>query len=260
MEIFRARYPSFLKWLYPDRVSRIKDDHSIYLTFDDGPIPVVTPWVLDQLKKFHAKATFFCIGENIQKHPEIFQRIISEGHAIGNHTYNHLNGWNTSNQDYLNNILEAEEVMCEGRGTKDEVRSTKGEGRIGKYEVRGKKYEVRTKKYELWTKNSELKTPNFQLFRPPFGKIKNSQAKLLKKAGYQIVMWDVISGDYNENFTAEECKNNVLENTKPGSTIVFHDSRKAFKNLKEILPEILQFYAEKGLRFKSLDVLAKKAN
>ncbi|PTX44514.1 peptidoglycan/xylan/chitin deacetylase (PgdA/CDA1 family) [Christiangramia gaetbulicola] len=221
MKLFRAKYPSFLKLLFPERLTHIEDDKGIYLTFDDGPVQEATPWVLDLLGKHEAKATFFCIGDNVKKHPDIFRRIIEEGHGIGNHTFNHLNGWKTSESEYLENTQLAEKIMTE----------------TGK---------------QLKTNNSKLQTPNYSLFRPPYGKIKNSQAKSLKEQGYKIVMWDVISGDYDREFSGEECLENVIENATPGSTIVLHDSKKAFKNLKVILPQILDHYKEKGLEFRSL--------
>jgi len=233
MKFFLPKYPTFLKWLYPERICKIDDEDSIYLTFDDGPVPEITPWVLDILIKFNAKATFFCIGDNIRKYPEIFERIKSEGHTIGNHTYNHLNGWKTSTADYLNNIQLTEEVI------KSKVQ---------------KKSKVKEKfsNPELQLTKHEQKTPNLKLFRPPYGKIKNSQASLLKQNGYKIVMWDVISGDYDQTFSAEKCLKNVINNASSGSTIVFHDSEKAFRNLKETLPRALEYYSEKGLKFKSL--------
>ncbi|CAL65133.1 polysaccharide deacetylase family protein [Christiangramia forsetii] len=230
MKLFRPKYPSILKFLYPQRVSKINDKHSIYLTFDDGPIPEVTPWVLDQLVKYNAKATFFCIGDNVKKHPDIFRRISNEEHFIGNHTYNHLNGWKISNSEYIENTWQAEEIMIESGN--------------------------QAKNNKPRTKNSELRTPTYKLFRPPYGKIKNSQAKQLNKQGFKIVMWDVISGDYDQDFSAEKCFNNVIKNGTAGSIIVLHDSKKAFRNLKETLPRILAYYSEKGLEFRSLkDVL-----
>ncbi len=113
MKLFRAKYPSVLRVLYPERISRISAKNSIYLTFDDGPIPEITPWVLELLKKHNAKATFFCIGDNVKKHPELFQRILKEGHCVGNHSFNHLKGWQTSTSEYLKNVHKAEETMSE---------------------------------------------------------------------------------------------------------------------------------------------------
>lgn len=221
MKYIRAKYPLILKMLYPGRISKVKHSNAIYLTFDDGPIPEVTPWVLDLLAKYDAKATFFCIGENVKKHPEIFKKIQEEGHCIGNHTYNHFNGWKTPTSTYVENTLMAEETMNDHTLNYDsEV--------IQQDEVA------------------------FSFFRPPYGKIKNSQAKALKNQGYRIVIWDVISGDYNPGFSAESCFKNVIDNTVPGSTIVLHDSIKAMKNLKIILPQILEYYKGKGLEFRSL--------
>ncbi|HKJ49585.1 MAG TPA: polysaccharide deacetylase family protein [Christiangramia sp.] len=223
MKLFLPKYPSLLKALYPERISKVRNDNSIYLTFDDGPMPEVTPWVLDTLKKYNAKVSFFCIGDNVRKYPEIFNRILAEGHIIGNHTYNHLNGWNSDSATYLENTLKSEKVMLEV-----------------------------TQKINT----SQTNTPYFRLFRPPYGTIKNSQARKIKDAGFKIVMWDVISGDYDKEFSAEKCLKNVTENAAAGSTIVLHDSRKAWGNLKVILPKILEYYKEKDLEFRSLkDVL-----
>ena len=222
MKLFHPKYPAFLKLLYPRRLSKLDTTNAVYLTFDDGPVPEATPWVLEQLKQFNAKATFFCIGDNVNKHPDIFRRILKEGHEIGNHTFNHLNGWDTSASAYIENTWQSEEMMRE----------------IGK---EGKQ-----------STNPKLRTPNYKLFRPPYGRIKNSQARALKQEGYKIIMWDVISGDYNSDFSAENCFRNVVDNAESGSIIVFHDSIKAFKNLKVVLPKVLEYYSEKGMEFRSL--------
>ena len=178
--------------------------NTVYLTFDDGPIPEITTWVLEELKKFDLKATFFCIGENIDKHPEIFKKVISEGHAIGNHTFNHLNGWKTPTEAYIENIKLCEEVI------------------------------EKTTNY-----NSK-----FKLFRPPYGKLKTAQARAIEKLGYEIIMWDVLSADFDTTLSKEQCLDNVLSKVKPGSIIVFHDSIKAFKNLQDVLPKTLAFLKE----------------
>lgn len=236
MKLFRPKYPSVLKWLYPGRISRVENKKAIYLTFDDGPVPEVTPWVLDLLAKYKAKATFFCIGDNVQKYPDIFKRIQAEGHCIGNHTHNHLNGWKTPTSEYIKNVDLAENFLKN---------------------IEKEKKKERNSNYELRTTNNEQQAPHYKLFRPPYGKIKNSQAKQLKNKGFKIVVWDVISGDYNEDFSAEECYKNVINNTEPGSSIVFHDSKKAFSNLEVVLPKVLEYYKEKGLEFRSLkDVLS----
>ena len=178
--------------------------NTVYLTFDDGPIPEITTWVLEELKKYDLKATFFCIGENIEKHPEIFKKVIREGHAIGNHTFNHLNGWKTPTEAYIKNIKLCEEVI------------------------------EKTTDY-----NSKSK-----LFRPPYGKLKTAQARAIEKLGYEIIMWDVLSADFDTTLSKEQCLNNVLSKVKPGSIIVFHDSIRAFKNLEYVLPKTLAFLKE----------------
>jgi len=115
MKLFLPKYPALLKALYPERITKISDSQAIYLTFDDGPVPEVTPWVLEILQKYNAKATFFCIGNNVKKYPDIFRRIIQEKHCIGNHSFNHLNGWKTSNSAYVEDILKTEQIFSEMR-------------------------------------------------------------------------------------------------------------------------------------------------
>lgn len=178
--------------------------NKIYLTFDDGPIPEITEWVLDELKKNEVKATFFCIGNNIQKHPELFKKVIQEGHSIGNHTFNHVNGWKTTTKDYLENVKLCELAMANQKTN---------------------------------------------LFRPPYGKIKKEQSKQLRQLGYKIIMWDVLSADFDQTISPEQCLKNVLSNVKSGSIIVFHDSIKASQNLKFALPKTLEFLKEKGFEF-----------
>ncbi|MCB0467871.1 MAG: polysaccharide deacetylase family protein [Aequorivita sp.] len=191
--------PRFIQWLYPERIWAFsRSSNSVFLTFDDGPIPELTPWVLDELKKHNAKATFFCIGENIQKHPEIFQRILSEGHSVGNHTFNHLKGTKTETSKYIENILIAEKLI------------------------------------------------DSKLFRPPYGKITSKQAKILQSKGFKIVMWDIISYDYDATISEEKCLQNVLKNIKPGCIVVFHDSIKAEKNLRFVLQKVLEIISERG--------------
>jgi len=180
------------------------NENKVYLTFDDGPTPEITQWTLNQLKEYNAKATFFCIGDNVRKYPEIFQKVINEGHSIGNHTFNHLNGWKTSTKDYIENTNRCDEE----------------------------------------TRNSKLKTRN--VFRPPYGKIKPSQSKILRKLGYKIIMWDIISYDFDATISKEQCLENVLKNVQTGSIIVFHDSKKAFTNLEYVLPRTLEFLNENG--------------
>jgi peptidoglycan/xylan/chitin deacetylase (PgdA/CDA1 family) len=212
MKRYLAKTPWWLKLIFPSYVWDIKTKEKVlYLTFDDGPHPVATPFVLDQLKKYNAKATFFCIGKNVLLYPEIYQRIIEEGHAIGNHTQNHLNGWKSGDDVYMADITEASK----------HIDST--------------------------------------LFRPPYGRITSFQAKHVKdamrKPAVKIIMWNVLSGDFDETITAERCSENVILNAKKGSIIVFHDSKKAFPRLEPALPEILKFFGEKGMRFKKMGEL-----
>jgi peptidoglycan-N-acetylglucosamine deacetylase len=202
--------PWWLKKLYPQRLWSVDTKEKIiYLTFDDGPHPLATPFVLDELKKHSAKASFFCIGKNVIDHPVIYKRIAEEKHTVGNHTQNHLNGWKTGNDEYFADILEAAK----------QIQST--------------------------------------FFRPPYGRIRSSQAKQLKKVmkseHAKIVMWDVLSGDFDVSINNERCLKNVIQNAEPGSIIVFHDSEKAFAKLQLVLPQVLQFFTEKGYVFRSLE-------
>ena len=192
----RKFYPT-LTWNIPS------DENDIYLTFDDGPHPVVTPFVLDALKQYNYKATFFCIGKNVRKYPEIYRRILDEGHRVGNHTMAHLNGWNTGDAVYLNDVLVAKEFI------------------------------------------------DSDLFRPPYGRISKFQIQQLLPV-FKIIMWDVISGDFDTTITGEKCLQNVILNTKPGSILVFHDSEKAFSRLKHALPKALEFCKEKGWESKAI--------
>ncbi len=194
--------PSYLiKSIYPKAVWRMGEtEKKLYLSFDDGPIPEITPWVLDILQEYEIKATFFCVGDNVEKYASIFNRIKAEGHAIGNHTYNHLNGWKTHSADYYKNIAKAKDITS----------ST--------------------------------------LFRPPYGKMKNTQYKTILNH-YKIIMWDVLSGDYDKNTSPEKCLDNVLTNYRNGSIIVFHDNRKAWNNLQYALPKFIEHALSKGYVF-----------
>ena len=185
----------------------------VYLTFDDGPTPEVTEWTLALLKEYNAKATFFCIGENIAQNPELFKKLQHGGHSIGNHTYNHLNGWHTSNEDYFNNIVLCENVMQDFK--------------IGN--------------------NLEEK-----LFRPPYGKLNRVQSKWLKEKGYKVIMWDILSADFDTTISPQKCAENVLKNIQSGSIIIFHDSMKASKNLKYALPQTLDYLKKNGFEMKAI--------
>lgn len=193
----RLLFPAKLTWSFPTK------EKILYLTFDDGPTPAVTEFVLDELKKYNAKATFFCIGENVQRHPDLYQRLFAEGHSIGNHTHNHLNGFHTKDELWLNNVREA----------------------------------------ARWIDSD--------LFRPPYGKLRSFPAKVLKESNppFKIIMWSVLSADFDTNISPQKCFDNVRKNTKPGSIIVFHDSEKAFPNLKFALSETLKLFSGGGYRF-----------
>ena len=183
-------------------------ENAVYLTFDDGPHPTITPWVLNLLKQHQAQATFFCIGKNVVQHPAIYNRIISEGHAVGNHTFNHLNGWETNTEQYVKDVEKAAAVISSN------------------------------------------------LFRPPYGKIKTAQANGIRKIASlqkaKVIMWDVLSADFDKATSPEQCLQNVLQHVTPGSIVVFHDSEKASKNLFFVLPKVLQLLSENGSLFKKI--------
>lgn len=218
-----------LSAVYPDCLWKVNTIKKIlYLSFDDGPIPEITPFVLDELKRWKAKATFFCIGKNIEANSEIFQRIIDEGHSIGNHTYDHLNGWNVSDKIYFENIEKCKRVMYE-------VRSPKSEGNA-----------------KDWLGSNTTSDNGHQtLFRPPYGKLKPSQYSKLKSQ-YSLVMWDVLSFDFDLKVEEEKVLQNVLKNAEPGSIIVMHDSLKAKPKVEYSLPKILEYFSEKGFVFNAL--------
>jgi peptidoglycan/xylan/chitin deacetylase (PgdA/CDA1 family) len=209
MHRYFIKTPWIIKQLFPAYVwSLPAANNTVYLTFDDGPHPIITPVVLDELKKYNAKATFFCLGKNVEQHPEIYQRILAEGHAVGNHTYNHLNGWKTRTTYYMQDVSKAAISI------------------------------------------------QSHLFRPPYGKIKRRQAAALAKSmgtkNAQVIMWDVLSADFDTSVSQEQCLQYVLKNTIAGSVVVFHDSEKAAKNLLYVLPRVLQLLSAKGCLFKKI--------
>lgn len=211
---------SLVRWLFRRYVWNIPNiSNKVYLTFDDGPTPEVTEWTLTKLKEYGAKATFFCIGDNIEKYPDIFRKVIAEGHSIGNHTFNHLKGWNTDTNSYIENVAMCNEQIAEGRRQKAE---------------------------ENTNLKSEINVLHANLFRPPYGKIKPSQSGKLRAKGYKIIMWDIVSYDFDQATAPEKCLANVLNHVETGSIIVFHDSIKAEANLKYALPKTLEFLKENG--------------
>jgi len=203
--MYWVKTPFFVKkFLFPSYLwngQKIAHQKTVYLTFDDGPTPKITEWVLQLLKEHEAKATFFCIGKNVVANPSIFREIKKEGHQVGNHTFNHFNGWETDHDIYLQNVEHCREVL------------------------------------------------DSKLFRPPYGRIKRQQAKALQKDGYKIVMWSVLSGDFDESLSKEKCLENVLMNVKDGDIVVFHDSVKTFRLLKYVLPRVLEELKKKGFVF-----------
>jgi peptidoglycan-N-acetylglucosamine deacetylase len=200
-----VKTPWLLKKIYPGCTWEVEaPGKDIYLTFDDGPHPLATPFVLQELEKYHAKATFFCLGKNVKDYFEIYKQIISASHKPGNHTFNHLNGWKTPDKKYLEDILQAANII------------------------------------------------DSDLFRPPYGKITKFQLKALRgeKFNLKTIMWNVLSGDFDEKITPENCYLNVINNAGPGSIIIFHDSSKALPRLQYALPRVLEYFTEKGFQFK----------
>lgn len=208
-----------MRAMYPDFIWQIKTaEKVIYLTFDDGPIPEITEFVLEELEKYQAKATFFCIGDNIQKHPNIFQKIVNQGHTIGNHTFNHLKGWNTEYEIYIENFKKCNKLILQSN---------------------------------IEPKRRSQRTNNIEFFRPPYGRIKKSQAAEILKT-HEIIMWDVLSGDYDQSISKEIVLHKSIQHTEAGSIVLFHDSIKASKNMMYALPQFLEHFSEQGFTFDKL--------
>jgi peptidoglycan/xylan/chitin deacetylase (PgdA/CDA1 family) len=207
VRLFPYKIPEFVKKLYPRYTWDFYDKKGkvIYLTFDDGPTPEVTDFVLNLLHKHKAQATFFLIGQNAEKYPELVQLILENGHSIGNHTHNHLKGNLTPTESYIENVTKAAKVL-----------------------------------------------PPTYLFRPPYGRITPSQGKKLIENDYQIVLWDVLSGDFDTTLNINKAMSKMKKKIKPGSIVVFHDSLKAKKNLTALLPDFLRYFINKGYEFKSI--------
>jgi peptidoglycan/xylan/chitin deacetylase (PgdA/CDA1 family) len=201
--------PWLVKQIFPGYIWSIPaSENEVYLTFDDGPHPEITPWVMNQLKAYGAEATFFCIGENVERYHEVYRKLLMEGHAVGNHTQHHINGWESTTMQYLDDVREASKFI------------------------------------------------QSNLFRPPYGRIKKRQAgqvaEAMQQPGTRIIMWDVLSGDFDTSYSKEQCLSNVLNNVEKGSVIVFHDSEKAFRNLEFILPKVLDSLHREGYKLKKI--------
>ena len=219
-----------MRALYPDFIWRIPTENKeIFLTFDDGPIPEITEFVLEELEKYKAKATFFCIGGNIEKYPDIFQKVVNQQHTIGNHTFNHVRGWDVDDNYYIDNFNECEEIIVDRSSMFDILFSTT----------------------EHRTSNTKPKRRSHRKFRPPFGRIKRGQAKEILKT-HEIVMWDVLTGDYDQSLPKERVLSKTLKHIEKGSIVLFHDSIKASKNMMYALPKVLEHFSEQGYNFKAL--------
>ncbi len=197
-----AKTPKFIQLLFPKLVWR-KDSLSkeIWLTFDDGPYPEVTPFILSILKKENVKATFFLVGQQIEKFPELTERIIKNGHLIANHSYSHKNGWFTSKEKYLNDIESCQRLMQDNK-----------------------------------------------LFRPPYGKITKTQITSLKEK-YKIILWDVLSYDFNQKISPKRVQENIIKNTTSGSIIVMHNNPVSFNNIQLVLEKSIKKLKAKGYNF-----------
>lgn len=195
--LYRVGFPG-ARWRIPSMEGK-----SIYLTFDDGPIPEVTPWVLDHLDRYGIKATFFCVGENVLKHPHIFKELLERGHRVGNHTHHHIKGLTTPTDAYIEDVLRADALI-------------------------GSHY-----------------------FRPPYGHLHPSQVRKLNHH-FEIIMWDLVTRDYNPDLSAKDVFRTVCRYARNGSIIVFHDSLKSWPRLQEALPQSIEWLLQEGYTFRRI--------
>ena len=206
--MYFIKTPFWLRLIYRSCIWRkSKEDRVLYLSFDDGPHPEATPFVLEQLAIYNAQASFFCIGKNVQLYPDIYAALIEAKHTVGNHTQNHMNGWDNKTANYIDDIQQATKLI------------------------------------------------HSNLFRPPYGRIRFAQIKALRSDAslpQDIIMWDVLSGDFDTTITGEQCAQNVIQHAGPGSIIVFHDSAKAMDRLRVALPKVLSHFSKQGYQFKAL--------
>jgi len=183
----------------------IAEDSRVFLTFDDGPSPGVTEWILKELAKYDAKATFFCLGKNAEQYPDLYEKIVAAGHKIGNHTYSHQKGWGMSLERYIEDVDFANQIL------------------------------------------------HSDLFRPPYGRIRRRQLRVISER-YEVIMWNVLSRDYSRVISPRKCLKNVTEQVGPGSIVVFHDSAKAFRNLRYALPRTLEYLKQQGLTCAAIEL------
>lgn len=196
--------PKILQYLFADFLWKIDTNEKvIYLTFDDGPHPVITPWIIDLMNKYNAKGTFFLIGDAVSRHPDLYQLYKANGHQVGNHTYKHIKGWLSRKKNYLKEIAKCAKIV------------------------------------------------ESNLFRPPYGQI-NLQAIQEIKKKYKVVMWDVLSWDFDTKTSAKTCLSNVINSSKEGSIIVFHENEKSIKNIMYALPKVLEHFTKLGYEFKAI--------
>ncbi|GAB2951583.1 polysaccharide deacetylase family protein [Hymenobacter coalescens] len=182
---------------------------TVYLTFDDGPIPEETPWVLEQLARFDAKGLFFCVGDNVERHPDVARQVLAAGQQLGNHTHHHRSGWTTPRAEYLQDVARCQQAL------------------------------------------EALQPGGRRFFRPPYGRITPALLRTLHPE-YEVVMWDLLTCDYDRGYAPERCLRDALRHTRPGAIVVFHDSLKASPNLRYVLPRYLQALSEQGYRFGAL--------
>lgn len=206
--MYLHKTPAMLKWLYPGlEWHGSREERTIYLTFDDGPVPEYTEFILGVLEKYQVRSTFFCVGDNVRKHPDIFQKVVSAGHSIGNHTMHHVKGWGMEPEDYMEDV-----AMCQA---------------------------------EMLSQGIDT-----NLFRPPYGRATRKQLSAL--GDYRVIMWDVLSGDFDQSLSPARCYQKTIKAVRNGSYIVFHDNDKARERLFFVLPKLIDELLEQQFLFKAL--------
>jgi peptidoglycan-N-acetylglucosamine deacetylase len=213
-DLYFITTPRWLRKFFPGCIWDIKTKEKIiYLSFDDGPHPAITPFVLAELKKYNAKATFFCIGDNVRKFPAIYQQVIDEGHAVGNHTMRHINGWQNTDDDYLKDIINAGNLIKSNLFRPPY-------GRIKRSQIK-----------KLTAINNQLQTPNSKL---------------------QTIMWSVLAGDWVATLSPQKCFEQIKDKIYPGCIVVFHDSEKANDRMSYALPKLLEHFTRLNYTFKKI--------